>query len=139
MKTLKISELSKWCTDIVSSFEERQIVLLNGTLGAGKTELVKNFVQVLNAESSSSPTFSLINEYFHDSKKIYHVDLYRIKDAEDLESIGFWDLFEIEKGIIFIEWPDRIGNDLWPRDWNKKYINIVKIEDDSVRNYEISD
>jgi len=69
-----------------------KIVTLEGDLGAGKTTLVKEVCRQLGIDDLvSSPTFSLINEYVHptDDKKVFHMDLYRIEDKEELHNIGF--------------------------------------------------
>lgn len=81
------------------------VVLLTGEVGAGKTEWVKGFVNSYLGDSSqvTSPTYSLINEYTQNEKKISHVDLYRISGPEDLESVGFWDLF-LEAQVVLVEW-----------------------------------
>ena len=62
-QSLKIDELPEFCQKLITSFGQRQIILLEGPLGAGKTELVKNFVKLMGGEESASPTYSLINEY----------------------------------------------------------------------------
>lgn len=135
---LGLSDLENFCKETLQDFSQKQIVLLNGTLGAGKTELVKNFVKSLGGKESSSPTYSLINEYSCESISVYHIDLYRIKDEDDLESIGFWDIFENEKAIVFIEWPSRIDINNLPITWAKLSIDIEKSEDDKSRCYKKS-
>ena len=82
------------------------IFCLKGTLGAGKSFFAKNFVNELQEEKTEilSPTFNLV--YCYDSKKgeIFHFDLYRLKSADELENIGFFD--SIRSGICLIEWPE---------------------------------
>lgn len=138
MEILEIHDLKKFCESVVSSFSDRQIVLLDGPLGAGKTELVKKMVKVLGAGETSSPTYSLINEYSVDHSAIYHIDLYRVDGEDDLESIGFWDLFESKKAIVFIEWSSRMDRKLLPLDWSQLSVKISKVEDDSKRLYEVT-
>ena len=88
----------------------RNIVLLEGDLGAGKTTLVKDFVRLTaHGEEADSPTFSIVNAYETDEATIYHFDLYRLNTTEEVEDIGFWDY--IESGSpCFIEWPDKIAD-----------------------------
>lgn len=137
--TLTFSEIEAWSRELSKKFQNRQIVLLEGTLGAGKTQLVKTLVRQLGGSESSSPTYSLINEYQLKDSLAYHVDLYRIKGEEDLESVGFWDLFEAEKAILFIEWPSRLKLSHLPMDWNCLTVTISKIEEcDDIRKYVLS-
>ena len=86
----------------------KRVVLLIGQLGAGKTTLAKGIVQGLGAasvEEVSSPTFTLIHEYGTDGRA-YHVDLYRLDEPREVESLGLDDLFERE-AIVLIEWGER--------------------------------
>jgi tRNA threonylcarbamoyladenosine biosynthesis protein TsaE len=86
----------------------KRVVLLIGQLGAGKTTLAKGIVQGLGAapaEEVSSPTFTLIHEYGC-SGLVYHVDLYRLDEPREVESLGLDDLFARE-AIVLIEWGER--------------------------------
>ena len=83
----------------------RQVVLLIGQLGAGKTTLAKGIVKGLGAaapDDVSSPTFTLIHEY----GRVYHIDLYRLDEPREVATLGLDDLFDRE-GIILIEWGER--------------------------------
>ena len=86
----------------------KQVVLLIGQLGAGKTTLAKGIVKGLGAaapEEVSSPTFTLIHEY-GSAGRVYHVDLYRLDEPREVESLGIEDLFERE-AVVLIEWGER--------------------------------
>src|SRR6266576_2774654 len=91
------------------------LVLLKGPLGAGKTQFVKGFVRsYLGLKTPvTSPTYSIVNAYQVGKKKVYHVDLHRLKSADDLESVGFWDFFE-EKSVILVEWGEMLPPS-WPK------------------------
>ncbi|MGB1038100.1 MAG: tRNA (adenosine(37)-N6)-threonylcarbamoyltransferase complex ATPase subunit type 1 TsaE [Bacteroidia bacterium] len=91
--------------------EGRNIVLLRGNLGAGKTTLVKQFVQFTggNADQVDSPTFSLINSYKYDGREVHHFDLYRLNSAEEIEDIGFMEYID-SGSLCFIEWPEKIAD-----------------------------
>jgi tRNA threonylcarbamoyladenosine biosynthesis protein TsaE len=83
----------------------KQVVLLIGPLGAGKTTLAKGIVKGLGAASPddvSSPTFTLIHEY----GRVYHIDLYRLDEPREVATLGLDDLFDRE-GIVLIEWGER--------------------------------
>lgn len=81
------------------------IVALRGELGAGKTVFAKGIAVGLEiTEEVTSPTFTLLKEY--DGRlRLYHFDLYRIEDEEELENIGFYDYLQ-NAGVCIIEWPD---------------------------------
>lgn len=87
----------------------RGVVLLIGNLGAGKTTLAKGMVQGLGAapaDEVSSPTFTLIHEY--GGGRVYHIDLYRLDEARQLETLGLEELFERD-ALVLIEWGERFG------------------------------
>lgn len=89
------------------------VVLLSGELGAGKTCLTQGIGRGLACDGQvNSPSFVLMNEYAG-RETLYHVDLYRIEDVEDLDELGLWDY--AEKGVLVIEWPER-GAELLPGD-----------------------
>ncbi len=92
---------------ILKHFKNKKIFLLRGNLGAGKTTFVQAFCKELNCkEHVTSPTFSILHIY-HDNEKnpIYHFDLYRIKNLNELKEIGFED-YLYSDNYCFIEWPD---------------------------------
>jgi len=84
---------------------EEGVVLLIGNLGAGKTTLAKGIVEGRNgtpADEVSSPTFTLIHQY----GDIYHIDLYRLDEPREVESLGLDDLFA-SQSLVLIEWGER--------------------------------
>jgi tRNA threonylcarbamoyl adenosine modification protein YjeE len=86
------------------------VVLLHGDLGAGKTTLTKGIARALGVQDAvSSPSFALVNEYALPLLRLFHLDLYRLDDPADLESIGFAELTSAEDGIAIVEWPERAG------------------------------
>jgi tRNA threonylcarbamoyladenosine biosynthesis protein TsaE len=112
-----VADLLQWCGEWASDLASRQIILLEGPMGVGKTQLVRSLLQYDHFDESQSPTFTVINRYQTSRGSVAHVDLYRVKDEEDLESTGFWDLFAQEKGLILIEWAERMGAQFLPPDW----------------------
>lgn len=87
------------------------VVFLQGELGAGKTTLTQHLARALGVGADqyvSSPSFALLHEY-SGRLPVYHMDLYRLGDAEDVEAAGLPDYLE-QQGVTLIEWPDRLGS-----------------------------
>lgn len=100
-----------------------KVFLFYGDMGVGKTTFIKELVKQLGViETSSSPSFSIVNEYETSQGAIYHFDFYRINDINEAFDIGLED-YLYSGNYIFIEWPEKI-NPLLPKDANKLYINI---------------
>ena len=104
-------------------------VILEGDLGAGKTEFIKGICDYFSVEDLvTSPTFTIINQYkglYHNNDLfIFHIDLYRIKNEEELDEIGFTDCLSDTDSIKLIEWPQHAGNRI------TNYTYLVKIEAD---------
>lgn len=92
------------------------IVFLKGDLGAGKTTLVRHILSSLGYTGKiKSPTYSLVEPYEISGRRIYHFDLYRLKDPEELEFLGAREYFQ--EGLCFIEWPELALGHLPPADW----------------------
>jgi tRNA threonylcarbamoyladenosine biosynthesis protein TsaE len=86
------------------------LVLLSGELGAGKTTLTKGIISGLGAareEDVTSPTFTLMH-VFQGRSKVVHVDLYRVADRHDLETLGLEDVFD-QPAIVIVEWPEKLA------------------------------
>ena len=102
------------------------VVLLQGDLGAGKTAFVKGIVKSFGgkAQEVTSPTFTIVNTYALSKVKIYHFDLYRIENPEELFNIGIEE-YLYGDGICFVEWPERAMS-LLPE--YSKQITIEKLD-----------
>ena len=86
-----------------------KLVLLRGDLGAGKTTLVKGIAAGFEAaeeEDVTSPTFTLVHEYRGPRANLYHIDLYRVDTARELETLGLDDL-RSDNSVLLIEWGDK--------------------------------
>lgn len=100
------------------------VIFLHGDLGAGKTSFVRGFLFALGYKGKvKSPTFTLLEPYQFAHQQIYHFDLYRIVDAEELHHIGISEYFT-DESICFIEWPER-GFPILPVADLDCYIEIV--------------
>ncbi|MCS4470278.1 tRNA (adenosine(37)-N6)-threonylcarbamoyltransferase complex ATPase subunit type 1 TsaE [Clostridium botulinum] len=112
------------------------ILCLNGDLGAGKTHLSKGIAKGLNIKGNiTSPTFNIVNEY--DGRlKLYHFDVYRVNDPDEIEAIGF-DEYIFGEGISIIEWSDYI-EDLIPNEHMDIRINKIPEKGESYRKITIN-
>ena len=118
-----IDEIEDVAKKILSLNLNSKIYILYGNMGSGKTTLIKSIVEKLDIDSvANSPTFSIINEYYN-GDKIYHFDLYRIKDTDELLDIG---IEEYVNGgnICFIEWPDLVI-EMLPKNYNTLKLEVV--------------
>ena len=106
--------------EIARMLSSPTLLFLRGDLGAGKTTLVKGIAQALDAadpDEVTSPTFTLVHEYDGRQRvngkerdiKLYHIDLYRIQDERQLETIGF-DELTTEEAILLVEWGEKFPN-----------------------------
>lgn len=104
-----LSEIDDTAKQIIDN-SSHKVILFTGSMGAGKTTLIKSIVRQLGYKGEvSSPTFSLVNEYSTEKgEPIFHFDFYRINDVEEAFDIGFED-YLMQGKWIFIEWPEKIN------------------------------
>ncbi len=112
--------------DFAKNLDAGSVICLSGDLGAGKTVFAKGVCSALGVpEYISSPTFTIVNEY-EGKLRIFHFDMYRIEDEDELIEIGY-DEYLASGGICIIEWPENIKNSL-----PKKRIEVSILRDLSV-------
>ena len=93
-------------------------------MGAGKTTLIKDLCNVLGvAGETTSPTFSIVNEYEGQDGPVYHFDFYRLKDQSEALDMGYEEYF-YSGNYCFIEWPEKIAN-LIPDSYTGVRIHIL--------------
>ncbi len=105
-----VSDTDTIAAEIASLLKKGDVLALYGEMGAGKTAFVRGLVKSLCPECLPlvhSPTFAIVNEYEGDSVTVYHYDLYRIADEDDLYSTGYFDRLGGD-GIVVTEWSELI-------------------------------
>lgn len=114
---------------IAGALRPGDFVGLSGDLGAGKTSLVRAIAESLGVPSDqiASPTFSLFHPYLGGRLPLWHADLYRLADEEELHATGFYDLLGGESAVL-VEWIDRIP-EAAPDDW--LHVELRHVDEES--------
>ena len=111
MKRINVPDLQALdsaAEEFVSLIGPARIIAISGEMGAGKTTFIQALCRVLGvSQIVNSPTFALVNEYFTlEGESVYHFDLYRIENPEELFDIGYED-YLFSGAYCFIEWPEK--------------------------------
>jgi len=114
--------------------KKRAYIAMRGEMGVGKTVFTRGFVSHFGRAIVKSPTYTIVNEYRVGGVNIYHFDLYRIADGDDLESIGYHEYVESDAYSI-VEWSERVPEYI-PEDAITVTISRVA-ENESLRDIEI--
>ena len=123
-----LDHINTTASKVLESLSSKTLLFI-GEMGSGKTTFIKALTKVLGSEDVvTSPTFSLVNEYLIENDTIYHFDLYRIEDSEELYDFGI-DEYLYSKAWKMIEWPDRL------KDIELSDVNILtfNLEDNGAR------
>lgn len=103
------AELGK---SLAAKLRSGDVIALSGPLGVGKTALVRAMLGAMgHAGEVPSPTFAIVQPYDALEPPIWHVDLYRIEDASEVEELG---LDAADEGVLVVEWPERAGSQAFP-------------------------
>lgn len=120
----KIKNIEEWqsIVDYVKKQLDRPILLLKGNLGAGKTTFTQQLVAALGSQDEvSSPTYSIVNEYNSPQGKIFHFDLYRLKNIEEAYDFGIEEYLD-NAFLCIIEWPEIYETELLPSEFHDMQI-----------------
>ncbi len=106
-KSNSLEETKIIAQKVAKGLKKGTTILLRGDLGAGKTTFTGFLCEALGVEDVvSSPSFTIVKEYYAKDFKIYHIDLYRLSSDEELIEIGFDEIINDESSVKIIEWPD---------------------------------
>lgn len=119
-----LSELRSYAASLAARLGPRQILCLDGPMGAGKTQLTRFLLEELGSAEATSPSFAIHNEYTTSRGRVDHIDLFRLENEDELESTGFWDLFASSTGLIIIEWAERLPEAGLPVSWKKTTLRL---------------
>lgn len=120
-----LEQLKQSAIEITKNLQTKEVFLLTGPLGAGKSTWIRYSLEALGYNNNvPSPTFSLHHIYDINNQPVHHIDLYRIRNEDELESFGFRDILREEQGWIFIEWAERISINLISDDWKKTLLHF---------------
>lgn len=124
-----LTALTQAAATLLSAFPEQRIFLFYGEMGAGKTTFIHALCKQLHVQDqTSSPTFSIVNEYASPQGPIYHFDFYRLKNESEAFDLGYEEYFYSGQHCL-IEWPEKIPNLIPP---SHVVVNL-KVNDDHSR------
>lgn len=127
------ADTKNFAKSLAKILKPKDIVVLTGELGSGKTKFVEGFLSYFGLENEiSSPTFTIVNEYKHNDINIYHFDVYRLADSSEFYEIGGDEYFDT--GICLIEWGELIEDAL-----PSNYIHITFTKNENEENSRILD
>jgi tRNA threonylcarbamoyladenosine biosynthesis protein TsaE len=124
------AELRDWGRRFGRAAHPPLLVTLRGELGAGKTTLAQSICEGYGVTGEvTSPTFALVQEYEAPRSPVYHLDLYRLERADQLEALA-WDEILNARALVLVEWPDRAGEWLPP---GRVTLSLQHLPDDAGR------
>ena len=136
MRTIHITsqdELPDVARAVIRSLGRRTVVAFRGGMGAGKTTLIREIVAALgSADTVTSPTFAIVNQYKAGKERIHHFDFYRIDDQREAYDFGYEEYF-YSGDLCLVEWPEKIEQ-LLPE--NTRNVRITA-DSDTARTFEI--
>ena len=119
-KLMSFDEINIFAKKLANYVNAGDLIALIGDLGTGKTTFSQNFAKELGVtENLKSPTFNYVLEYFSGRIPLYHFDVYRLSEPEEIYEVGYEDYLNGD-GVMLIEWADIIKSEL-----PKEYIEII--------------
>ena len=136
MRTIHITsqdELPDVARAVIRSLGRRTVVAFRGGMGAGKTTLIREIVAAReSADTVTSPTFAIVNQYKAGKERIHHFDFYRIDDQREAYDFGYEEYF-YSGDLCLVEWPEKIEQLLPENTMNVR----ITADSDTARTFEI--
>ena len=136
MRTIHITsqdELPDVARAVIRSLGRRTVVAFRGSMGAGKTTLIREIVVALgSADTVTSPTFAIVNQYKAGKERIHHFDFYRIDDQREAYDFGYEE-YIYSGDLCLVEWPEKIEQLLPENTMNVR----ITADSDTARTFEI--
>jgi tRNA threonylcarbamoyladenosine biosynthesis protein TsaE len=127
-RVFTLEQINQTATECWKAIYPKTVIALHGSMGAGKTTFIHALCKAKRVKDvTGSPTFSIINEYIFEEegvgKKIYHMDLYRLKDEEEAIQAGVEDCL-YSNHICLVEWPEK-APELFPANTVHVFIEVI--------------
>jgi len=133
--TYKLNDINAAASRFWEAIGNKNVIAFHGNMGAGKTTFIHALCEVKGVKDVvGSPTFPIINEYCFPSGKIFHIDLYRLKDEQEAIRAGVEDCLYSDH-ICFVEWPEKAPG-IFPSDTIHVFIEVA---DSEIRHLTIQD
>ena len=131
-REFQLNEIREVAKELLAQYKSARCFAFYADMGSGKTTFIHALCDELGVlDNISSPTFSVINEYAaKDGLAVYHMDWYRLKNAEDAFEAGVQDILQQEEAMVFIEWPE-IAEELL--DFSYVKVNLEPIDSNTRR------
>ena len=127
-----LKEIQQVAVAFTEQIKSRKVFAVYGVMGAGKTTFIHAVCDVLKVSSAvGSPTYAIINEYVYPGGKIFHLDLYRLKDEEEAMQAGVEDCLYSGQ-LCFVEWPERAPG-IFPQTATAVVIEVINADTRRIR------
>ena len=131
-RTFTLDDILLVATEFVEKFSSNVVFAFYGEMGAGKTTFIQALCSLMKVKSTvSSPTYAIINEYESVEGSIFHIDLYRLKDEEEVVQAGVMDCL-YSGNTCFVEWPERAPG-IFPDDVINVFLKAINEDTRSIR------
>ena len=125
--TYKLTDIKSATERFWQAIDTKKVIAFHGNMGAGKTTFIHALCETKGVKDVvGSPTFSIINEYYFPLGKIFHIDLYRLKDEEEAIRAGVEDCLYSDH-ICFVEWPEKAPG-IFPPETVHVFIDVADSE-----------
>ena len=130
--TYKLDNISNAANKLWQAFRDKKVIAFHGQMGAGKTTFIHALCELNGVKDVvGSPTFSIINEYYMPAGKIFHIDLYRLKDEEEAIRAGVEECLYSDH-ICLVEWPEKAPG-IFPDDTLHVFIDVADSDTRKIR------